>query len=168
MSRRGLAPGYLISAAIIVPQVVVAALSPWAGRQAQQRGRRTVLLAGFVAPPLRGLLIAAMFAIGPHPAALVGLQLLDGVSGTVFGLMVPLIAADVTRRSGFLNLAMGAIGFGSGLGAVISTTLGGILADRLGVVTAFLGLSVAGIAGWVLLFALMPETRPPQHAPGRS
>jgi MFS family permease len=168
MSHRGLAPGYLISAAIIVPQFVVAALSPWAGRQAQKRGRRAVLLAGFIAPPLRGLLIAAMFALGPHPVALVALQLLDGVSGTVFGLMVPLIAADVTRRSGFLNLAMGAIGFGSGLGAVISTTLGGILADRFGVVPAFLGLSAGGIAGWVLLFALMPETRPPQHATGRS
>ncbi len=43
---------------------------------------------------------------------LVFIELLDGVSATVFGIMLPLIAADLTRRTGFLNLAIGFAGAG--------------------------------------------------------
>jgi predicted MFS family arabinose efflux permease len=123
---------------------------------AQRGGRRPVLLVGFAALPLRALL----FATAPGPFALVAIQALDGVSATVFGLMIPLIAADVTRQTGFLNLAIGALGLGSVLGAMISTTLAGVIADRFGLTGAFLVLAAAGAAGTLLLFALMPETRP--------
>jgi MFS family permease len=41
--------GFVVSAAIIVPQVVVALCSPWAGRLAQVIGRKPILLVGFVA-----------------------------------------------------------------------------------------------------------------------
>ena len=50
--------GFVVSAAIIVPQIVVAACSPWAGRLAQRIGRKPILLFGFAALPLRGLLFA--------------------------------------------------------------------------------------------------------------
>ena len=39
----------LIAACIVVPQLVVAAFSPWVGRQAQKRGRRPFLLLAFAA-----------------------------------------------------------------------------------------------------------------------
>ena len=48
--------GFIVSAAIIVPQIVVALFSPWVGRLAQSLGRQPVLLVGFAALPLRGLL----------------------------------------------------------------------------------------------------------------
>src|SRR6185437_11254991 len=47
--------GWLITAAILLPQAVVAAMSPWAGEMAQRHGRRPVLLMGFAAVPLHGL-----------------------------------------------------------------------------------------------------------------
>ena len=147
---------WIISACIIVPQVVVAAISPWVGRMTNRWGRRPILLLGLLALPLRGLI----FAFLPDPLLLIPAQLLDGVSGVVFGLMLPLIAADVSRRIGCLNLTMGAFGLAGGLGATVSTTLAGAIADSAGMQMAFLMLSAAGAAAVVLVWVCMPETRP--------
>ena len=52
LAKRTPAAGLVVSAAIIVPQMIVAAVSPWAGRMAQVLGRRPVLLVGFAALPV--------------------------------------------------------------------------------------------------------------------
>jgi MFS family permease len=118
--------------------------------------------------PLRGLLLAAQ----PGAVPLAALQALDGVSASVLGIMVPLIAADVTRRTGYLNLAINSIGLAVSLGATISTTLGGFVADRFGISVALLGLATIGFAATALIWVALPETRParrakvrPAHAP---
>jgi MFS family permease len=160
LSQRGEAAGFVVPAAIIVPQLVVAAASPWAGAAAQYFGRRKVLLVGFVALPVRALL----FAVGPGPEVLVAIQVLDGVSATVLGLMPPLIAADVTRANGHLNLAIGSFGLAGGLGATFSTSVAGWVADRMGSGTAFLGLALVGIAATALVALAMPETRQVKEA----
>ena len=151
--------GFVVSAAIMVPQVVVAACSPWVGRLAQRIGRRPILMVGFLALPLRGLLFMTL----PDAVPLVVIELLDGMSGTVFGLMVPLIAADLTRRTGYLNLAITSIGLAGGLGATFSTTIAGWIADTMGAPAAFLALAIAGFAAVLVLWSLMPETRPIKH-----
>ena len=156
LAQRGGATGYLVSATIVVPQLLVAVLSPWAGRLAHRIGRRPVLLAGFVAVPLRALLFATL----PTALPLTVFQALDGFGGTVLGLMIPLIAADVTRRTGYLNLAIGALGLASGLGATFSTTIAGWIADTAGPRAAFLTLAIVGAAAAALLWTAMPETRP--------
>jgi MFS family permease len=94
------------------------------------------------------------------------LQTLDGVSATVFGLMVPLISADITRRTGFLNLAISSIGLASGLGAIFSTTAAGWLADIVGAPAAFLCLALVGLAALALVLVCMPETRPEKPVAG--
>jgi MFS family permease len=123
-------------------------------------GRRKVLLVGFIALPTR----AVLFAFNPGPEALVVIQILDGVSATVLGLMLPLIAADLTRKSGHLNLAIGAFGLAAGLGATFSTTVSGWVADRMGAEVAFLGLALVGGLATVLLALAMPETQPKAEA----
>src|SRR6476660_7443195 len=50
----------LIAACIIVPQAIVALTSPSVGRKAQQWGRRPLLLLGFGALAIRGLLVAVV------------------------------------------------------------------------------------------------------------
>ena len=156
LAKRGGNTGLVISAAIIVPQIVSAVIAPWVGRAAQRLGRRPVLLAGFAVLPLRGLLLAAQLGAVP----LAAMQALDGVSASVFGIMVPLIAADVTRRTGYLNLAISSIGLAVSIGATISTTFGGLVADSYGISTALLGLAAAGLAATVLVWVALPETRP--------
>ena len=160
LTKRGGAPTYIVSAAIMVPPVMVALLSVWTGQMAQARGRRIVLLMGFLALPARALL----FATGPGALPLVAIQMLDGVSATIFGLMLPLIAADLTAKTGHLNLAIGSFGLAAGLGATVSTTAAGLIADRLGPAAAFLGLAAVGAVGWAVLYFLMPETRPEPSA----
>ncbi|MDE2007583.1 MAG: MFS transporter [Rhodospirillales bacterium] len=156
LAQHGQAGGFIVSLSVIVPQAVVAAASPWIGRMAQRIGRRKLLLWGLAALPLRGVL----FATHPGAAALVGFELLDGASGAVFGIMLPLIAADLTRDSGYLNLAIGAFSLAVSLGATVSTVLGGWVYDRAGPPAAFLALAVAGLAAWAVILLAMPETKP--------
>ena len=155
MRSASLAP-VLIAACIVVPQAVVAALSPWVGRRAEQWGRRPLLLIGFAALPLRGLL----FAGAPAPYLLVAVQLLDGISAAVLGVLIPLVIVDVTRNTGRLNLAQGIVGAAIGVGATLSTVFAGYLADHNGTSLAFLGLAAIASLGFLCVAALMPETRP--------
>jgi MFS family permease len=149
----------LIAACIVVPQLVVAALSPWIGERAQVWGRRPLLLAGFAALPLRGLL----FAVVTNPVLLVAVQLLDGVTAAVFAVMVPLVVADLTRGTGRFNLGQGIVGTFVGIGASTSATLAGYLSDRFGSPWAFGGLAAIAFAGLIVATLLMPETRPAEH-----
>jgi MFS family permease len=101
-----------------------------------------------------------MFVSLPDAVPLVAIELLDGVSATVFGLTMPLIAADVTRRSGYLNTAIGSLGLAAGLGATASTTAAGWIADTLGAPAAFLAMALVGACAVAVLWLMMPETRP--------
>jgi len=150
----------LIGACIVVPQLVVAALSPLAGRRAQIIGRRPLLLIGFAALPIRGLL----FAVVANPVLLVAVQVLDGVTAAMLGVMVPLIVADLTRDTGHFNLGQGIVGTFIGIGASISSTFAGILSDRFGSPWAFSGLAAVALIGLVAVWLLMPETRPVEEA----
>ncbi len=151
----GSAASIIIAASIVVPQLVVAAVSPWVGRLADRIGRKPVLLFGFAALPLRGLLFAAISS--PYPLLVV--QALDGISGAVFGVMVPLISADLTRGTNRFNLCQGLIGLAVGLGATFSTTVAGAIADATGPSVAFLALATSGLAATLLVAFGMPETR---------
>jgi MFS family permease len=156
LSQRGEASGFVVPAAIIVPQLITMIASPWAGAMARTVGRRKVLLVGFIALPAR----AVLFAFDPGPVGVDVIEVLDGVSATVLGLMLPLIAADLTQKSGHLNLAIGSFGLAVGLGATFSTAIAGWVADRLGGEMAFLGLAAVGAIATLLLALAMPETRP--------
>jgi len=146
----------IVSALIMVPQVIVALMAPWAGRQANTWGRRPLLLVGFAALPIRAL----VFAWTTNPTILIAAQVLDGVSGTMLGVLTALIIADLTAGTGRFNLAQGFVGTMSGVGASLSTTLSGLVAASLGRAAGFLGIAAVALAAVVLLWSLMPETNP--------
>ncbi|CAB3767798.1 MFS transporter [Paraburkholderia humisilvae] len=145
----------VIAACIIVPQAIVALLSPWVGRTSERWGRRPILLLGFSALPIRALLFAGVSS----PYLLVPVQMLDGLSAAVFGVMLPLIAADVAGGKGRYNLCIGLFGLAAGIGATLSTSLAGFIADRFGNAVSFFGLAGAGALAVLLVWAAMPETR---------
>ena len=146
----------MIAACIVGPQLIVAAFSPWVGRQAQRWGRRPLLLAAFAALPIRGVL----FAVVEDPSLLVAVQLLDGLTAAVFSVMVPLTIADLTRGTGRFNLTQGFVGTMTGIGASLSPTFAGYIGDSFGSEYAFLGLATVAAVGFTAVLALMPETRP--------
>jgi predicted MFS family arabinose efflux permease len=152
----------LIAACIVVPQLLVAAFSPWVGMRAETWGRRPLLLIGFAALPIRGVLFASV----TNPELLVVVQLLDGVTAAVFSVMVPLVVADLTRGTGRFNLGQGIVGTATGIGASLSATLAGFISDRFGSPWAFAGLATIAFVGLTVVWALMPETRPAKPAEG--
>jgi len=151
----------LIAACIVVPQAIVALTSPSVGRKAQQWGRRPLLLIGFAALTIRGLL----FATVRDPYLLVGVQVFDGITAAVFSVMTPLIVADITFGTGRFNLAQGVVGTAVGIGASLSTVLAGYISDRFGSTFAFTGLAVVAAFGLAMIWLIMPETRSSQEHP---
>jgi MFS family permease len=145
----------LIAACIIVPQAIVALAAPSVGRKAQQWGRRPLLLLGFGALAIRGVL----FATVSDPYLLVAVQVFDGVTAAVFSVMIPLVVADVAFGSGHFNLAQGIVGTATGIGASLSTVLAGYVSDKLGSSVAFLGLAAVAATGLAMIWLVMPETR---------
>ena len=149
----------LVAACIILPQAMVAVLSPYVGRAADGKRRRLVLLLGFAAVPLRAVLLALL---GPYPAPLVLVQGLDGVSASVLGIMLPLIVAELTQGTGRFNLSMGVVGLAMAGGATASTLLAGVVADRAGEALAYYALAVCGSVAMLgaVGFASLPVRRP--------
>jgi len=145
----------LIAACIIVPQAIVALLSPSVGAKAQSWGRRPLLLIGFGALAVRGVLFATVH----DPYLLVMVQLFDGITASVFAVLVPLIVADVAFGSGHFNLAQGVVGTATGIGASLSNALAGFVSDKFGSEIAFLGLAAVAALGLAVIATLMPETR---------
>jgi len=145
----------LIAACIIVPQAIVALMSPSVGRKAQQWGRRPLLLLGFAALAIRGVL----FATVRDPYLLVAVQVFDGITAAVFSVLIPLIVADVAFGSGHFNLAQGIVGTATGIGASLSTVLAGYVSDKFGSSVAFGGLAGIAAVGLAVTWFVMPETR---------
>lgn len=145
----------LIAASIIVPQAMVALISPSVGRKAQEWGRRPLLMLAFAALALRG----GLFSMTSDPSMLVVIQVLDGITAAVFGVMVPLIVADITYGSGHFNLAQGIVGTATGIGASLSPALAGYASDHFGHSVAFMGLASVATVGLVMIWAMMPETK---------
>jgi MFS family permease len=146
-----------IAACIVLPQLIVALISPAVGRMTETRGRRFVLMIGLAALPLRCLIFALLI---DHPSVLVIAQALDGIAAAAVGVLVPLITSDIAGHSGHYNLSLGFIGFFMGIGGTFSTGLGGWMADRLGDPAALLGLGFIGLLALLLAAAAMPDTRP--------
>jgi MFS family permease len=151
----------LVALCIIGPQLVVAFASPRIGRWADRHGRRPLFLLGFAALPVR----AALLSFSSDPRVMVAIQILDGFSGAALGVLVASSVADITRDTGNFNLALGLTGIAMGAGAAVSTALGGVIAYRFGVSTAFMMLSLIGLLGFLLYALTMPETRHPETDP---
>lgn len=144
-----------MSACIIVTQLVIACSASWVGRMASVHGRKPLLLIGFGVLPVRGVLYTLIHATW----ALIGIQVLDGVANAIFVVVSILVVSDLMQRTGRFNLAQGALGTAVGLGAALSTTLGGVLAHRFSFSVSFLGLAGVAAVAFGLLCVAIPETR---------
>ena len=154
--RSGESAAMIVAACMVVPQFIVAGFAPWIGRQAQLRGRRPLLVVCFVALALR----AVSFAFVTNPYLIVALQVFDGVSAVILGIVFPLVVADITRDTGRFNLALGIVGSAIGIGAALSTTLAGYMLDQFGSAITFCSMAGVAAAGMLLAWLVMPETRP--------
>jgi len=151
-----------MSACIIVTQVIIAISAAWLGRRASTKGRKPLLLYGFAALPVRGVLYTLV-----HPAALlIAIQTLDGIANAIFVVVAILVIKDRTQGTGRFNLAAGALATTVGVGAALSNTIGGLLIQKSGYRASFLGLAGVALVAFCLLYVAIPETLPKLADPG--
>src|SRR5262249_59579920 len=103
---------------------------------------------------------ALLFAVIVDPPLLIGIQLLDGVSGSVLGVLTALIIADLTNGTGRFNLAQGFVGTLAGVGAVLGTTFFGLIVGNFGSAIGFLSIAAVALSTVLIVWLWMPEANP--------
>jgi MFS family permease len=146
----------ITAGAILVPQLAAALIATRIAHEADALGRKPLLLLGLGAVAARAILFAATSS----PWVLLPIQLLDGFSAAIVGVMTPLVIADLMRGTGRYNLAQGFSGTATGLGGALSTGTTGYVAQHFGYATAFLGLAFVALIGAAILYCFLPETKP--------
>jgi len=143
-----------MSACIIVTQFVIAISATWIGRRAAAKGRKPLLLLGFGVLPIRGVLYTLTHAVG----ALIAIQTLDGVANAIFGIVSILVVKDRTQGTGRFNVAAGSLATMVGVGAALSTAIGGVLIQHRGYRASFFGLAGIALLAFAVLWFAIPET----------
>lgn len=144
----------MTSACVVAAEGVMLPIALIVGARADRWGRRPILIAAFVALPLR----AALFTLSNNAEWLIGVQLLDGVGAGIFGALTPLVVADVMRGTGRYNFALGAVATAQGIGASVSALAAGAAVDRFGYTASFALLAGAAAVACLAFVVLMPET----------
>jgi predicted MFS family arabinose efflux permease len=80
------------------------------------------------------------------------------VANAIFGIVSILVVKDRTQGTGRFNVAAGTLATMVGIGAAVSTTIGGALIQHLGYRTSFLGLASIALLAFALLWFAVPET----------
>ena len=146
----------IVSGLVVAPEIVVAILAPWVGYLSELWGRKPLLLAGFSAEILR----AVLFAFISEPTPLIFVELLDGISGASLTVLTVVVVGDLTTGTGRFNLARGAVGLISTIGASLSTWASGTIAQELGTFPAFLSMAAVAAGGTLLVWFTLNETKP--------
>jgi MFS family permease len=144
----------MMSCCIIAAQLVMLVIAMFAGRSADRWGRKPVLLAGFGILPIR----AVLYTLSDDSAWLIAVQLLDGIGAGIFGVLTPLVVADLMHGTGRYNLALGVVATVQGVGASLSGLAAGLIVDNFGYGPAFLTAGGVAALALVVLLLAMPET----------
>ncbi len=148
-------PGYetaLMSACILVAQLVTIPVAIMVGRKAGAWGLRPLLAASCLALALRG----AAFAWFDDAPIIVAAQVLDGVATGIWDVLVPLMLADFVVGSGRYSMSRGVVGTVQGVGGSLSNVAAGTMVMLGGYAAAFAGLAVVALLACGLA-TLLPE-----------
>lgn len=154
----------LMSVCIVAAQMVMVPVAMLVGHKADVWGRKPIFAVALAVLMLRG----ALYPLSDSPYWLVSVQLLDGVGAGIFGALLPLVVADLTRGTGHFNISQGAIATAAGLGGALSTAFAGFIVVKAGYSAAFLFLAVVAGTGLLGFIAMMPETLPHARNEGDS
>ena len=149
----------LMAGLIVVPQILVALLSPWVGYYSETWGRKPLLLVGFALETAR----AALFAFSTDYTVLIVGQLLGGISAAAVTVVTVLVITDLTTGTGRFNLVRGSIGTVIAVAASVSTTATGFIFQTFGHWEGFLSLAAVALIAAAFLWVAMPETRPGKY-----
>lgn len=89
--------------------------------------------------------------------AMIIVQILDGVGAGIVGVILPLLVAMLMRGSGHINAAFACVMTFGGVGAALSGSLGGYIAQYFGYFYAYLALAFVaafGLSIWVFSYKI--------------
>jgi MFS family permease len=154
VAHDGSDPSAFTAATIVIAQATMVPMALLAARLAGERGYWMVFLLALVALPIRGVtasLVTGSWGLAP-------VQILDGVGAGLLSVAVPGLVARILAGTGHVNAGLGVVMTLQGVGAALSTTVGGIVAERFGYSAAFLalgGIAAVALALWLLARPLM-------------
>lgn len=94
---------------------------------------------------------------------LIGIQVLDGISGAIISVLAVLIITDVTTGTGRFNVARGFVGMLTGIAASLSTTATGVIVEGFGRWAVFPTMAGIAAAATLLVRLFLPETKPDEY-----
>ncbi|HJO95342.1 MAG TPA: MFS transporter [Victivallales bacterium] len=144
-----------MSACIIAAQISMIPMALLVSKKADSWGRKPLFLIAFIILPIRGVL----FTLSVNPILLITVQILDGIANGIFGVVMLIVIADLTKSSGRYNMSLGIVGTIMGIGASCSNTVGGWIASSFSFDTAFLVLAVIAFIGLLVFSIFIPETK---------
>jgi MFS family permease len=152
-----------VAAVVLVAQAVMVPVAALAGWGCHRWGRKPVFAVGFVALPVRILL----YSFTSDPWELVALQVFDGIGAGIYGVVVTVVCADLTRDKGGFNSLQGVLATALSVGGFLGPLLAGPLVQHLGFATAFRAFALVAAVGAVVFLTLMPETQSAEQENGR-
>jgi MFS family permease len=144
-----------VAAVVLVAQAVMVPVAVVAGRLCHTWGRKPVFAVGFVALPVRVLL----YSFTSDPWVLVALQVFDGIGAGVYGVVVAVVCADLTRKAGGFNALQGVLATALAVGGVLGPLGAGPLVQHLGFAAAFRAFALVAAVAAGLFVVFMPDTR---------
>ncbi|WP_444897504.1 MFS transporter [Microbulbifer sp. SSSA005] len=143
------------SACIIAAQFMMMLMSFLCAAKADTWGRKLIFLIGFFINPVRALL----FMSTDNPYFLVAIQSLDGVANGIFGVIIILMCADLTRGTGRFNVTQGAMAALVGIGSACSNFSAEYIVQYFGYGVAFLTLGAIALIAGTFFLIFVPETK---------
>jgi MFS family permease len=139
--------------AFFLTELVMIPVCYIAGKRARL-GRKPLLLISYAFLFIRGL----CFSLISNPDILVGLQMLDGISAGIFGLMLTLVISDLSIGTGRFNATLTTMGMLFTLVNSVSSLGFGFTTGKFGYPVAFSIMAACAAFGGILLWMLVPET----------
>ncbi|PJE15609.1 MFS transporter [Legionella sp.] len=140
---------------IILGQLVMVFVAYSLGFFINQINRKPIFLFAFIFLIIR----SALFIFIKNPIYLVLIQLIDGISAGIFGVVATIMVSDLAANTGRFNFLLGTLGMCVGLGSSMSNLLGGFLAKSYGFSIGFFSLCLIAFLGFNIYLFLLKETK---------
>lgn len=143
-------PGFetaLVSVCILVAQLVTIPVAIVVGIKADVWSHKVLLIAACLALALRGL----SFAYFDSVPLLVAAQVLDGISGGILDVLIPLMLVEIVGGTGRYSMSRGLVGTVQGVGGSLSNVAAGAMVVWAGYAAAFAGLVLVAVTAALLV-----------------
>jgi MFS family permease len=144
---------------VLSAQVVMVPIAWASGKFCDSWGPKAVMSIAFWALPLRIL----SYTLAHNPHMVVFLQALDGIGAGIYGVVIVVFAADLTRGKGQFNCLLGIFATAQAIGGVVGPVLSGVILQHLGFRVTFFAFALLALAAAAIFQLLVP--RPPEDYP---